>query len=523
MPSLPETRSDCARFPTTSHSPGGGLSRNDEPAGRFPVTLSKRSLNLLRFTGLPGTGWESGWQVSIEDLADPDWEPPREYFSGKARRVSMAGPYGPVESEVFHKYLNNQSLVPNQGLDSADPDSYHCCCFHSFGAVEEVVRGPRRPGSTGGERPMYVKFLGRGSGSAGAAAEYLLEERNAAGEEREEVEVLRGDPWRVAEVADSLEFGYRYTSGVIAWAPEDDPGEDEIEQTLEEFERTAWAGLEEERYAWSAVLHREAGLEVPRQGKHYVTARDPDSGSRWRLKGAIYEADFQRSRLVGPAAAETGAGAAKDRECDRQRAAQARRELEAHRERRAAYHRSRYGGSGRAAARDAAVGMAAAAGDRSSSLDRHLRGELGSDAVVGVADSEPDRDQGLPGTGDQAAAQLGDPAAGDSQGAVRGAAAGDAGSSALESGREACREALDKVRELYDRIGTAVDEGLARVVGAVRAGTEAVGRAGRGLAAAGRAAREAGAAVGPGLQAVVSRMFCKIFLVFAAGGAFASC
>ena len=39
---------------------------------------------------------------------------------------------------------------------------------------------------------MHVKFLARGSGSAGAAAEYLLEERNAAGEEREEVEVLRG-------------------------------------------------------------------------------------------------------------------------------------------------------------------------------------------------------------------------------------------------------------------------------------------------------------------------------------------
>ena len=96
---------------------------------------------------------------------------------------------------------------------------------------------------------MRVKFLGRGSGSPGAAAEYLLEERNAAGEEREEVEVLQGDPWRVAEVADSLEFEYRYTSGVIAWAPEDEPSEDEIEQTLEEFERTAWAGLEEERYA----------------------------------------------------------------------------------------------------------------------------------------------------------------------------------------------------------------------------------------------------------------------------------
>ncbi len=69
---LPETRSDCARVPTTSHSSGGGLTGNDERAGRVPVTLSKRSLNLLWFTGLPPTGWEAGWHVSIEAPADLD-------------------------------------------------------------------------------------------------------------------------------------------------------------------------------------------------------------------------------------------------------------------------------------------------------------------------------------------------------------------------------------------------------------------------------------------------------------------
>ena len=35
----------------------------------------------------------------------------------------MAGPYGPPASDVVHKYPQNQSLVPNQGLDSANPDS----------------------------------------------------------------------------------------------------------------------------------------------------------------------------------------------------------------------------------------------------------------------------------------------------------------------------------------------------------------------------------------------------------------
>ena len=41
---------------------------------------------------------------------------------------------------------------------------------------------------------------------------------------------------------------------------------------------------------------QEAGLEVPRQGKAYITAADPEGGGKWRLKGAIYEQDFQRGR-----------------------------------------------------------------------------------------------------------------------------------------------------------------------------------------------------------------------------------
>ena len=228
------------------------------------------------------------------------------------------------------------------------------------------------------------------------------------GREREGVEVLRGNPDMVAAVADSLDFERRYTSAVIAWAPEDRPTGEQIEAVLDEFEKTAWAGLEPDRYAWTAVLHRErgggvhahilaaqcdlqtgrslniappgwqqtfaplrdafnhehgwsrpddpararaqrpghvayieasklragleheadprtlirdylvqrvehgavkgradvvsaledVGLEVPRQGKDYITARDPDSGKRWRLKGELYERDFEPGDLT---------------------------------------------------------------------------------------------------------------------------------------------------------------------------------------------------------------------------------
>ena len=81
---------------------------------------------------------------------------------------------------------------------------------------------------------MLVKFLARGTGSA----------RDAAGKPRAGVEVLRGDPHQVAAVADTLPFDHKYTSGVIAWAPEDAPTDDQISEVLDAFEETAWAGLE---------------------------------------------------------------------------------------------------------------------------------------------------------------------------------------------------------------------------------------------------------------------------------------
>ena len=265
---------------------------------------------------------------------------------------------------------------------------------------------------------MHIKFLYRGTGSAATAAAYLLGDRDAGGKERVAVEVLRGDPQEVAAVADALDFKHRYTSGLLAWSPADAPTPAEIDRVLDGFEESAWSGLARDRYAWSAILHRdreggahvhvfaarcdletgrslniappgwektfdplrdafnyehgwsrpddparlrpyrptpprgqgaagpprggwdaatllaglkvepdprvvigeyllervsgggvsdragvvaaleEAGLEVTRQGQRHVTARHPETGDRWRLKGALYEKDFDRERLM---------------------------------------------------------------------------------------------------------------------------------------------------------------------------------------------------------------------------------
>ena len=351
---------------------------------------------------------------------------------------------------------------------------------------------------------MHVKFIARGTGSAAAAVDYLLGERDAAGELREGVDVLRGDPEMVAAVADTLEFEHKYTAGVIAWAPEDQPTDAQIESVLDKFEQTAWAGLEPDRYSWTAVEHRErgggvhvhvlaarcdletgrslniappgwqqtfdplrdgfnhehgwsrpddparartqqpghrayveaatlrtgleheaeprelirdylvqrvengavqnradvvsalaeAGLDVPRQGDSYVTAREPDSGKRWRLKGALYEHDFEPERLDREAAAEAGNRADGDRADGHARAAEAWQELERCRKRRAELHRSRYGGVDRTDARSADARLAPAPGDGPEPLSRYLRRMLGDDALVVSEHREPDQDRG---------------------------------------------------------------------------------------------------------------------------------
>ena len=104
---------------------------------------------------------------------------------------------------------------------------------------------------------MHIKFLTHGQGSARGAVNYLLGERDHNGEERAEVTVLSGDPHLVAEVADASAHQWRYTSGVIAWSPEDNPTPEQINQVVQDFERTAFAGLDPDQYATCAVLHRE--------------------------------------------------------------------------------------------------------------------------------------------------------------------------------------------------------------------------------------------------------------------------
>jgi hypothetical protein len=103
---------------------------------------------------------------------------------------------------------------------------------------------------------MHGKWLKHGKGSASRAIQYLLGDLDHLGSKRAEVKVLRGDPHRVARVADSLEFRHKYRSFVLSFAPTDNPTPQQIDEVLDMFERVAF-GKRADRFAYTAVLHRE--------------------------------------------------------------------------------------------------------------------------------------------------------------------------------------------------------------------------------------------------------------------------
>ena len=136
---------------------------------------------------------------------------------------------------------------------------------------------------------MMIKFH-RPSSSGGGAAEYLEDANDHKGRPREGVAVLRGDPFLVGQIADSLDFKHRLTAGVIAWAPEDKPTPEQIDEVLDKFERLAWAGLDPDRYAWSAVRHdgEKGGVHV-----HIMAARvDLQTGKSLNIAAPGWQRDF---------------------------------------------------------------------------------------------------------------------------------------------------------------------------------------------------------------------------------------
>ena len=105
----------------------------------------------------------------------------------------------------------------------------------------------------------------------------------------------------------------KYRSAVIAWSPEDRPTDAQIEAVLDEFDKTAWAGLDADRYSWTVVLHREQGGG---SHAHVLTARcDPETGRSLNIappgrEKALDRCATSRARLEPAGRLGAGEGAA---------------------------------------------------------------------------------------------------------------------------------------------------------------------------------------------------------------------
>lgn len=126
---------------------------------------------------------------------------------------------------------------------------------------------------------MYMKVFPHGSGRGDKAVNYVIAP-NRKGREDNPPTVLRGDPQTVRQVIDSTARKWKYTSGVLSWAPEDAITKDMGKRIMDSFESFAFAGLQPDQYSVLWVrhnhnAHHELHFIIPRTELHQEKAFNP--------------------------------------------------------------------------------------------------------------------------------------------------------------------------------------------------------------------------------------------------------
>lgn len=229
-----------------------------------------------------------------------------------------------------------------------------------------------------------------------------------------------------------------------------------------------YEGLITDRAALTDAL-KEAGFEVPRAGKNYITVKDPETNERWRLKGEFFHEDW-RAETTLEREAERGPGtdAPRERRLDGSTVAELQGRFEDHCRKRAGYNQDRYG--------NISVERAEAPVD-AEQPEQEARPTPGD-----VDDGrEPVRDDQLGpvdlGDWDDHAAQgelFGREASGAGGGDLSGAAHGSSQHSAMSSGQPDRRLSQDR-RVVSDGWSDAVGARIAGLRRAVDGGLESLG------------------------------------------------
>ncbi len=135
---------------------------------------------------------------------------------------------------------------------------------------------------------MLIKFLPTNKGNIKRLIDYLTKEYDLKGAVRDPLpEILAGDPQQLILITQTLRFKQKYQTGVISFAPGDDPTEDQQAEVMSYFERTAFPGLDRDQYDILWVRHshtRENRTElhfvlpcVELNSRKSLTVTDPKS------------------------------------------------------------------------------------------------------------------------------------------------------------------------------------------------------------------------------------------------------
>ena len=145
-------------------------------------------------------------------------------------------------------------------------------------------------GQVRGGKSMIVGFSKHGKGSAQSAINYFLARSGTDGEERDPVPViLAGDPALIARTAEVSPHKWKYTSGVLSWAPGEEISEEIEQELIQSFEDYAFAGIDPENrppVLWVRHLHaghHEMHFVSPRSlnDERSYNIRPPRGEKRW--------------------------------------------------------------------------------------------------------------------------------------------------------------------------------------------------------------------------------------------------
>ena len=128
---------------------------------------------------------------------------------------------------------------------------------------------------------MLIKVFSRGTGGGYGPVEYAISPNPFGKGQRQMMPIVKkGDPQMMMRQIDAVPFKWKYSSGVISFAKEDNPTEAQITCLMEDFEQLAFAGLPLSSHSILWVQHEENGRKelhfiLPRQEVHTGKSFNP--------------------------------------------------------------------------------------------------------------------------------------------------------------------------------------------------------------------------------------------------------